>query len=96
MIKKALHDQAWKQRDTKRESFRFLKQFCVDSPKRPSQHIYLFKANNRSTRTTYEICSKLTIITPERRHWRRSGIFIVNFEHISHFALVFLLLTLHR
>ena len=27
-------------------------------------------------------------------HWRRSGIFIVNFEHISHFALVFLLLVL--
>ena len=27
-------------------------------------------------------------------HWRRSGIFIVNFEHISHLALVFLLLTL--
>ena len=28
------------------------------------------------------------------RHWRRSGIFIVNFEHISHLVLVFLLLTL--
>ena len=26
---------------------------------------------------------------------RRSGIFIVNFEHISHFVLVFLLLTLN-
>ena len=31
-----------------------------------------------------------------RRHWRRSGIFIVNFEHISHLFLVFLLLTLSR
>ena len=31
-----------------------------------------------------EICSKLTIKTPERRHWRRFGVFIVNFEHISH------------
>ena len=29
-------------------------------------------------------------------HWRRSGIFIVNFEHISHLVLVFLLLTLSR
>ena len=29
-----------------------------------------------------EICSKLTIKTPERRYWRRSGVFIVNFEHI--------------
>ena len=28
--------------------------------------------------------------------WRRSGIFIVNFEHISHLALVFLLLTLSK
>ena len=41
-----------------------------------------------------EICSKLTIKIPERRHWRRSGIFIVNFEHISYLVLVFLLLTL--
>ena len=40
--------------------------------------------------------SKLTIETPERRHWRRSGVFIVNFEHISHLVLVFLLLTLNR
>ena len=28
-------------------------------------------------------------------HWRRSCAFIVNFEHISHLALVFLLLTLN-
>ena len=28
---------------------------------------------------------------PERPHWRRSGIFIINFWHISHLALVFLL-----
>ena len=26
------------------------------------------------------------------RYWRRSGVFIVNFEHISHLVLVFLLL----
>ena len=32
---------------------------------------------------------------PERRQWRRYGIFIVNFEHISLFFLVFLLLTLN-
>ena len=31
-----------------------------------------------------EICSKLTIKTPKRRHWRRFGAFTVNFEHISH------------
>ena len=28
--------------------------------------------------------------------WRRSGTFIVNFEHISHLSSVFLLLTLNR
>ena len=35
-----------------------------------------------------ETCSKLTIKTTEGRHWRRSGAFIVNFEHISHLSLV--------
>ena len=52
----------------------------------------MFKVNNRTARTRCEICSKLTIKTPERR----SGVFIVNFEHISHRFLVFLLLTLSR
>ena len=52
---------------------------------------YMFKVNNRNTRTRCEICSKLTIKTPERRHWGRSGVFIVNFEHILHLALEFLL-----
>ena len=55
---------------------------------------YLLKANNRNTITRCETCSKLTINTPERRHWRRSGVFIVNFERILHLILVFLLLTL--
>ena len=48
--------------------------------------IYLLKVN-RSTRTRCETCSKLTIKTPERRH--------VNFEHMSHLVLVFLLGTLN-
>ena len=56
--------------------------------------IYLLKVNNVNTRTRSEICSKLTTKTPERRHWRHSHVFIVNFEHISHLNLVFLLLTL--
>ena len=59
----------------------------------PSRHL-LLKRNNRNTRTRYKICSKLTIETLERRQWHSSGIFIVNFEHISNFVLVFLLLTL--
>ena len=57
--------------------------------------IYMLKVNNRNTKTRREICSKLTRKIPERRHWRRSVIFIVNFEHISHLVLVFLLLTLN-
>ena len=32
--------------------------------------IYLFKVNNRNTRTRCEICSKLTIKIPERRYWQ--------------------------
>ena len=56
---------------------------------------YIFKINNKNTRTRCEICSNLTLNTPERRKWRRSGVFIVNFEHISHLVLVFLLLTLN-
>ena len=39
---------------------------------------------------------KLTITSPERRQWRQSGVFIVNFEHISHLVLVFILLTLSK
>ena len=58
--------------------------------------IYLLKVNDRNSRTRCEICSKLTIKIPERRQWRRSGIFIVNFEHILHLVLVFLLLTLNK
>ena len=57
---------------------------------------YKFKVNNRNFRTSCEIWSKLTIKTSEWRHWRRSGVFIVNFEHISHLVLVFPLLTLSR
>ena len=32
---------------------------------------------------------------PVNIYWRRSGVFIVNFEHISHLFLVFLLFTLN-
>ena len=54
----------------------------------------MIKVNDRNTRTRCEIYSKLTIKTTERRHWRRFGAFIVNYEHISHLVLVLLLLTL--
>ena len=52
------------------------------------------KVNNKNTRTRRDICSKLTIKTPELRQWCRFGVFIVSSEHISH-LLVFLLLTLN-
>ena len=56
----------------------------------------MFKVNNRGTRTRSAIRSKLTIKTPERCQGRRSGVFIVNFEHTAHLALVFLSLILSR
>ena len=51
---------------------------------------YMFKVNNRNTKRC-EICSKLTTKTIEWRHWHRSGVFVVNYEHILHLVLVFLL-----
>ena len=56
----------------------------------------MLKFNKRNTRTKCEICSELTIKTPERCQCRRSSVFVVNLEHISHFVLVFLLLNLSR
>ena len=39
-------------------------------------NIYFFNVNNSNTRKKYDICPKLKIKTPKRRH---SGVFIVNF-----------------
>ena len=46
--------------------------------------IYLLKVDNKNTRTRCEICSKLTIKTPEQLHWSRSdsSVSIINFEHV--------------
>ena len=44
---------------------------------------YMFKVNNRKTRERCEIYSKLTIKTPERRQWRRFGVFFGHFEHFT-------------
>ena len=57
--------------------------------------IYLLKVNDKNTATMSEISSKLTIKRPEQLQWRSSVVFIVNFEHISHLVLVFLMLTLN-
>ena len=53
----------------------------------------MFKIISENTRERGEICSKLTIETPERD---RSSVFIVNFERILHLILVFLFLTLNK
>ena len=37
-----------------------------------------------------EICSMLTIKTQEKGHWRRSAIFIVNFEQIARIVSIFI------
>ena len=42
--------------------------------------IHLLKANNGNSRTMCEIFLKLIIKTREWRQWRRSDVFIVNFE----------------
>ena len=52
-------------------------EFCFQA------NIYLFKVINRKIRKRCEICSKLTIKSPKRCHWRRSSVFIVNFANIS-------------
>ena len=57
---------------------------------------YLFKVNDKSTRTRFELCSKLTTQTLGRRHCSRSDVFIFNFEHVSCFALMFPLLILNK
>ena len=56
----------------------------------------MFEVNKWNTRTRCEIRSTLTIKTPDQRQWRRSGVFIVNFEQIAHLVLVFPLLPLGR
>ena len=58
----------------------------------PSRYC-MFKVNNEKIKIRCEICSELTMKTPERGQWRGSGVSIVNFEHNSHLVLVFLLLT---
>ena len=58
--------------------------------------INLFKVKNRNTRKRCGICLKITIKTPTRHQWRRSDVFTINFEHISHLFLMFLFLILNK
>ena len=52
-----------------------------------SEHL-LNQRNNKNIRKRCEECSKLAIKTPKRRHWRRSGVFLVDNEHNSYIFLV--------
>ena len=58
--------------------------------------IYLSKVSSRNTATIFEICSKVTIKTPERQHWRRSSEIIIDFNKILDIVLVFPPFTLNR
>ena len=47
--------------------------------------IYFLKVNSRHYRKKCLICSKLKIKKSEKRQWRRPfGVFIINFQYISH------------
>ena len=48
----------------------------------------MFKDKNKNNRKRCKVCLILPIKTPKCRHWRRSGVFIVYFEHISLFSSV--------
>ena len=74
------------------QSFSFL-YFSILGMNTPTK-MSLFKVNNSISRKNCEICSTLTIKTPEHRQCCRCGVFIINFEHISTFFLMFLLLPL--
>ena len=52
---------------------------------------YFFKVNDKNTRKRCEIYSQLTVKALKRRQRRRSNVFIVNFEYISHLFLQHLL-----
>ena len=53
--------------------------------------IYLLKVSKRNTGTLCEICSKLSVKTPERHH---SGLFVfVNLKHISYIVRSFFIVN---
>ena len=48
----------------------------------------MLKVQNRNSRTRWEISLKLTIKTPERRHWPWSDVFIFNFTYFTVYSSV--------
>ena len=59
----------------------------------PSRHL-LVQSYNGKTKILSKICLKSTIKTPDWRY--RSGVAIVNFQHISHNVPLFALLNLNK
>ena len=57
-------------------------------------NLYLFKVDRTNTWKRCEMCSKLAITTPGWSQRRCTGVFMVDFEQISHPFLQFLLLVL--
>ena len=74
------------------EKWQILLTFLVDIFCNSPVNKYMLKVNNRNTRKKCDLFPKLTKKTLERHHWRRSGVFFVNFEHILHLSLMFLFL----
>ena len=64
--------------------------------------IYLFKVyygkHHSNVWNLRDVKNKdmVSMIWSEWRHWRRSGVFVVNFEQVSRIILVFPLLTLNK
>ena len=56
---------------------------------------YMFKVNNRNSRTRCELCSKLTIKITERLHDVVLVSLLITLKHISHLVLVFILNIVH-
>ena len=60
--------------------------YCFENITQPA---FIYSMLITETTARCEICSKLTRKTPERSY----GVFVDDFEHISHLVLAFLLLT---
>ena len=64
----------------------------ITQEKVPRETLTFSKSNIETLKKKFEMCSKLTIKTPERL----STVFIVNYGHISHLFLVCPLITLNK
>ena len=83
------------------EPWKYLPKETLASCNCATQSVFICLKSTMETSEKCEIRSKLTgkmwnNVKYVRRQWRGSGVFIVNFEHISHIVLVFSLLTLNK